>query len=451
MKRLVVLVTALFIPLLVWAQNTQVEKPMTLIKAGRLFDPEAGTYTSNMEILITPQGAIAEVGLGLKYPANTIIYDLSAYTVLPGLIDAHAHTLLEDIVPQRDIRDTLANNSLRSDIYRSLLAVDFARSMLVNGITSLRDVGISGRYADVEVMRALTTTRFHGPRMQASGPSLSPPLGLFYGIASAEMINRDFRVVTGGPDEARQAVREHLARRVSLISVLADNRPNPTQMTYDELLAIVQESRGKAFVSARSTLNQSAMNAARARVHTIDHGIMVHDLYAEKDVMKPEDITLSDETLKEMAQAGVILVATDMSRDVMKAVMEKQRPYDPQNLAQVDKFTALMSDRVRRAFAFGVKIAMGSNYYFDLESEGFTRGAGSRHTLYSYVDAGLPNVEALRAATINGALAMGDPRMGRIRPTAYADLIAVEGDPLVNIRDLDKVRFVMQSGTVVLK
>lgn len=431
MKRLGLLITALLLSCLAIVAAASAVKPLTVVKTGRLFDPSSGTYAAGMQLLIR-DGVVIASGTDLDYPEDTVVYDLSGYTVLPGLIDAHTHLLLEDAIPFEDLRDALAYNANRGTTTRAIMAVPRTEDMLQAGFTSVRDLGLSGQYGDVALRNAFLSPKFAGPRILASGPSLSPPGGLFKDTA-AHLVNEDFRVVRGA-DDARQAVREALSRRVSVISVLADNYPNGLRLSEEELSAIVDEARGKAFVAAHASTDATARAAALAGVRTIEHGSILSE--ATLEIMKKNDVTL---------------VATDLDRQVLLALLYKQKRNDPGNEAKVDAIVKANGERLRRALAAGVRVALGSNYYFDLSPEGISRGQGSKHTIYSYVEAGVSNLEALRMATVNAAYALGTGRIGNLNVNSYADLIAVEGDPLTDIRALDKIKFVMKDGSAVLK
>jgi imidazolonepropionase-like amidohydrolase len=209
-----------------------------------------------------------------------------------------------------------------------------------------------------------------------------------------------------------------------------------TWLSFEEIEAVVQEAHRLGRRVAAHASGEPALLAARAGVDSIEHGY-----------------TLSDETIRMMADKKIFLVPTDSSTD---EDLEKTRDLpEPKRTAERTRIATEYRNnrfamRIQRAMAAGVRIAMGSDTYGDGGGQGVTRGTLSLETLYGYVDAGMTPLQALQTATINAAdLLLPKPRFGTLEPGMLADIVAVDGDPLTDIRAIKNVRFVMQGGAVV--
>ncbi|MEW6762779.1 MAG: amidohydrolase family protein [Pseudomonadota bacterium] len=347
----------------------------TLIYAGRVFDSEGGRMLGPRLILVQ-DGRIAEIGSAIAVPPGTRRIDLRAYTVLPGLIESHAHLLVDASAPPAAVGETL----------RALRGAGHARSYLEAGYTSVRNLGKAGRYADVALKRAIEEGSVPGPRLFVSGPSLAP------GAAGG-----DERVVRGA-DDARAAVREHARQGVDLIRIDANGVDDAT-MSLEEMQAAVGEAHAaKLKVTAYATSDAAIARALEAGVDAIEHGEAA-----------------SSETLHRMRQESVPMV-----------------PLQP------------FGERLRQAQAAGVTLAAGSD-----ASAQPQRGDAARRALLAWVEAGLAPRDILQAATINSARLLGVPGLGVLNAGAHADIIAVQGDPMVELEALNRVVFVMKAGQPV--
>lgn len=426
MRTVTFTVAALF--LVLWTSDLVAQEPASvLIRAGRLFDSEAGAFLENQDILVR-RSRIAAVGPDLTIPDGGEIIDLRNYTVLPGLIDAHTHLLyLED--PSGSLTtEGLKALLLEGEALRALHGAARARTFLDAGITTVRDLGNSGMFVDRALQRAIQDGSVPGPRMLVSGPGLSPVGGQFPGLLpeQADLAAREYRIVTG-PEDAAAAVRENLTFGADVIKIFSNNTPNPGYLSVAEMRAIVGEAEVMgARVAAHATNDRAIWRAVEAGVHSIEHGYQI-----------------TDSTLRFMQERDVALVPTDLDSLTIVRYMEQTGQSSP---ARVLSYLRSHRDRLRRAKALGVTIVAGSDAYIDL---GVPQGSLARRVLFAYHQAGFTPVEVLLAATLNGAkLLGGEGRIGVIKAGAMADIIALEGDPEDDFDALERVRFVMKAGQV---
>ena len=392
---------------------------VTVVKAGRLVDPDSGTVLTDQTIVIRDH-KIAEVGKGLGTPAGAKVIDLSSMTVLPGLIDCHTHLMAR--IP--DERYGYEINLLtKSQAYRALEGAANARTTLEAGFTSVRDVENEGSdYADVALRNAIREGFIEGPRMQVATRGIaavgqyfpfrvSPDLAAF--PAGAQMVS--------GVEEARRAVREQLGRGADLIKIYADWR-EPT-LTIAEMEVVVQEAhRAKRKVAAHATTPAGIRNAVRAGVDSIEHG---HG---------------ADRAALELMKArGVYLVPTlsVVDASVAKAPEQWTSPKSRAFLESIRQAMAIAKE-------LGVRIAAGS------DPAAVDRHGRNAEELEAMTRRGLTALEAIRAATISAADLMGwADDVGAVEAGKFADLIAVQGDPTADISVLQRVKFVMKGGRVV--
>jgi len=251
------------------ATQAQAADPATLIYAGRVFDSEAGQMLGPRLILVQ-EGRIAEIGSAIAVPPGTRRIDLRAYTVLPGLIEAHAHLLVDGGEPSAPIGESL----------RALRGAAHARSYLEAGYTSVRDVGKAGRFADVALKRAIEEGSVPGPRLFVSGPALVSfaPSGERRAVRDAE--------------DARVAVREHARQGVDLIRIDADAVDGQSVFTPEQMQAAVAEAHAARLkVTAFASSDAAIARALEAGVDAVEHGDGA-----------------STETLRRMRQEAVPLV-----------------------------------------------------------------------------------------------------------------------------------------------
>ncbi len=398
-----------------------------LVKAGKLLDVRTSTYLENAAIWIE-QGRIKEVGsvaqVGAHSPKDLAVIDLGRLTVLPGLIDCHTH-LMARFADER--HGYLLGLATKSEAFRALEGAADARVTLEAGFTTVRDVENEGSaYADVALRDAIQQGLVEGPRMQVATRAIaavgqyfpfgvSPDLQAFPG--GAQMIS--------GVEEARRAVREQIGHGTDLIKVYADWR-HPT-LTIEEMRVAVEEAHKQGLkVAAHANTPEGIKNAISAGVDSIEHGHRA-----------------DREAIQLMKEKGIFLVPTVA---VVDADFEKHKndPATPEQRQRMAEFLSGIQQEIATAMNLGVKMACGSD-----PGNVELQGKNARE-LAALVKRGLTPAAAIRCATVNAAELMGwEARVGAIEPGKYADLIAVEGDPLADVSILQHVAFVMKGGQIV--
>ena len=414
--------------------QTPPDTGVTVIHAGRVFDSEAGSFTGPRDIVVRG-GQVTAMSEHADIPRGARVIDLRRYTVLPGLIDAHTHLLYLER-PGEEVVDNVRAVVMEGGALRALHGAARARTYLAAGITTVRDLGNSGRFNDVALRTAIRDGSVDGPRMFVSGPGLAGEGGQFPGLqASYKAIAEEEYRIVHGPEDAAMAVRENVTYGANLIKIYSNNTPNVTSLSSEEMRAIVAEAQRLGVrVAAHSTDDGAVWRATDAGVNSIEHGYQV-----------------ADSTLGLMARKGTCLVPTDIDTATGRQYLLRMPTRGDQprpDTAMLAGYYPAIHDRLMRAVRAGVKICAGSDNYIDL---GWPQGVASRNVLFAYVQAGMTPIQVLQAATINDAQLLGqDGRLGVIKPGAIADIIAVDGDPGQDIYALARVRFVMKGGTVYL-
>ena len=422
--------------------------PAVLVKAARLIDPRSGSALSPAAVLIE-DGKVKLVGPPARVqadtPATVKVVDLGGATLLPGLIDGHTHLLLDVIVPQEaQVKRMTFNGEFEPGLLlaiagmtpsaRVLLGAQLAREDLESGFTTVRNVGHSGIDGDVALRDAINAGRVAGPRMLASGrkiiasgdyiESLNPAVAP--SIAEQEFLFLD------GADSARRAVRANAFYGVDLIKVALDDN-----ISLAEMLALVDEAHReqlKVAVHAPSAL--SIQIAIDAGADSIEHGNEA-----------------SDEQLRAMRTKGIFLDLTPTVFDGtfwarVHSTTVLSADFRAQLLARDARGRERAAALVQRVLRSGVKFAAGSDMCWYLP--GKTRGEAAATMFTALRTAGMPPLDILRAVTTNAAEMLGwQDRVGAVEPGKLADLIAVAGDPLADISELERVRFVMKGGQVI--
>jgi imidazolonepropionase-like amidohydrolase len=391
------------------------------VRAGRLFD---GTekLAANQVILIRGD-RIVKVGPAerVQVPADAEVVDLTHATVLPGLIDAHTHVFGNG----PDFDNQILHDSYQ---YRTLTALANAQKDLMVGFTTLRDLKTLGAmYSDVDLRNAIDRGVVTGPRMQVATRGIQATGGFIMRGYSPEVPLPNALQVVDSPWAGREAVRDQVAHDADLIKVYAaydfhftsDGKlVSPPTFTADEVNAIVDEAHKKGRkVSCHAFAGEGLRNCLNAGVESIEHGAELDD----------GDITL-------MVQKGIYLVPTlyhyqlDREHDMKK--------YGGHSVADVSERS------FRKALAAGVKVAFGSGV------GPFPHGTQTKEFEYM-VKFGMTPVQAIRAATSEAAQLMGwQDRVGSVEAGKFADLVAVAGDPMADITELERVKFVMKGGQI---
>ena len=242
MKKLIVALL-LFLPHFIFGQ----ENKNTLIKAGSMFNSETGTFQPDIAVFISG-GKIQNVkpfkDVSAKEKKEYELIDLSKYTLLPGLIDAHTHLLnKETLISGNNFSglDMMKTLTMTGDAYRAIYGTVRAKAYLEAGITAVQDLGNSGQFDDIALRRAITEGLVDGPRMRCAGPGLSSEGGQMPDVIykHRDIVNDEYRIVKGTAD-ATQAVRENITQGADVIKIYSNNTPNVTALSIGEMQAIVK-------------------------------------------------------------------------------------------------------------------------------------------------------------------------------------------------------------------
>ena len=395
----------------------------TLVRAGRLLDVKTGKVLDNQTIVVvgdTIQSIAATASVPAQ-PADMVI-DLSGLTVLPGLIDVHTHlTGNPDFDPYRELASTNAKETINGVVN--------ARTTLMAGITSVRNVGTGG-FTDVDLRDAINSGQIAGPHMLVSGP----PLSITGGHCDENLLPVQYHVAADGVADGIAAV-QHMVRQnikygADLIKICATggvlskgDDPQAAQYTLEEMQAIVADAhRLGRKVAAHAHGAQGILWATQAGVDSIEHGSYIND-----------------EGIAAMKQHGTYLVPTLYLEDWM-IQSGHLPPFYHQKMVDV---SAVAKSNIKRAMQAGVKIAMGT------DAAVYPHGLNA-HELDVYVNQlVMAPLAALQTATINAADLMGwTAKTGTLEPGKWADIIAVDKNPLDDIRTILDVKFVMKAGVV---
>ena len=396
----------------------------TAIRAGRLIDGKSDTPIVNALIVIEGD-KIVSVTAGGTPPAGVEVIDLSKATVLPGFADTHTHVLLQGDITSEDYDAQLLKQSIP---YRAILGARNARIALEHGFTTLRDLETEGAmYADVDVKTAIANGEVPGPRMQVATRALTPT-----GLYPLLGYSWELKVPTGvqyadGVEGVRKAVREQIMYGADWIKYYSDRHyhfesdgvlHSMVNYTDEEAKAIVDETHrlGKK-VAAHCIGSDGIAAALRAGVDTIEHGD-----------------GLTEALMDEMARKGVYWVPTIM----VGAYVAPGRGGIWQRMADLER------DNLPKAVKHGVKIALGT------DAGGFDwKGLNQALEFDYYVRYGMSPMQAIRTGTTVAAELLGwSDKVGSVEAGKWADIVAVAGDPLKDITELQRVKFVMKGGAV---
>jgi len=394
------------------------------IRAGRLIDGKSEAPVTNAWILI--EGAkIVSVTVGGKAPAGADVIDLSTGTVLPGLVDAHTHVLLQGDVTAADYDEQLLKQSIP---YRAILGARNAQIALSHGFTALRDLETEGAmYADVDVKTAIDNDEIPGPHMQVSTRAMTPT-GMYplLGYSWELKMPKGVQYVDG-VEEARKAVREQVMYGADWIKYYSDHGyfygpdgvlHSHVNFTDQEAKAIVDETHRLGHKVAAHAIGSDGIAAAlKAGVDSIEHG---------DGLTEPE--------MDEMVRRGIYWVPTIM---VGAAVAPGRGGNWPK-----------MVDTEKAAFQLALK--KGVNIVLGTDAGGFDwKALNEAKEFEYYVSYGMTPMQAIRTATTTAAELLGwSDKMGTVEAGKWADLVAVSNDPLKDISELQRVKFVMKSGAV---
>lgn len=392
---------------------------VTAIRAGRIVDPETGNVTTNQIILIERE-EIKAVGSNVAIPSGATVIDLSKETVIPGMMDAHAH-LCMNTQHKRDGGRYYFTTLLDSNAKRAIQGAVNAKSMLEYGFTSVRDIGNEGNYACVEVRRMINSGEIDGPTLITAGRIIAPYGGQFglqpdkQNLAEPEYFFADTR------DEIKKAIRQNLHYGATVIKLVIDDQRYIYSV--DDIKFAIEEAHAAGVkLAAHAWSAAGALNAAKAGVDSIEHAVAI-----------------TDEALAIAKKNNVAIVPIPFTeRD---AVLSG----DPGGNKETNQRWFI--DPVQRAHKAGVTLVWGPDVIYNTKE--FPRGKVSIDTVDEWKMTGIPNLVILQALTTNAAKLLGIERnRGWIKPGFRADIIAVRDNPLEKIETVKDVVFVMRNGKV---
>lgn len=408
---------------LLWSQATQT----TAIRAGKLFDPKAGRMLANQVVLIRGE-LITNVGpaAGVAIPAGATVIDLSRATVLPGLIDGHVHL-------------TDATGGLQ---HQMMVALHSATESLKAGYTTLVVQGShGGGFADVELKRAIEQGLVRGPRLRPAGPILAitaPGNGPY----PLEFKPFEVEIVRDGPDALRAGVRElaHYGADHVKMHTTGDfyfkpdgEMVNQALPSLEEIKAIVDEAHRRGMFVATHTYGGDGLRwAIEAGVDDIQHAVAA-----------------TDEDIQMILQRNLPITSTILD-------LRQDEPVDLKQWAPYSRFR-LMEQTWKKMLKDGVRLGYGSGATPVSNGQGriFNTACNCSHGVQSemfpiFVSWGATPLYALRmATTVNAGIIGWQDKVGTIEKGKYADLIATSGDPLQDISEMQRVKFVMKGGVVI--
>jgi imidazolonepropionase-like amidohydrolase len=407
--------------------------PLLAVRAGALVDGTGAAPVRNAVIVIRGD-RIEAAGAGVKIPPRARVLDLSAYTVLPGFIDAHVHLAGRPVGAGDWVHGAVTD----AEADDALWGAANARVTLLAGFTTVRDVG-ADHFANVALKRAIDAGRVPGPRTIAAGH----PIGISGGHCDVDGYapgalggeRGPLQGIANSRDQVREAVRLQVKYGAGVIKICATggvlsqgDEIGAQQMTEEEMRTAVETARmlGRR-VAAHAHANEGIRAAVRAGVTSIEHGSF-----------------LDDETVRMMVAHGTWLVPTLMAGEAVggstapstlpPAVADKGR-----------RAWAAMQRSIRLAVAGGVKIALGS------DAGVYPHGRNAREFELLVTAGGMTPMQAIQAGTLGAATLLGmESDAGSVAAGKYADLVAVSGDPLADIAVLQHPAFVMKGGEVVL-
>lgn len=405
------------------AQQAPATGGRTLVRAGKVLDVHTGKETAGETVIVVGDRIMA-IAMTAQTPvqAGDKEIDLTRYTVMPGLIDVHTHlTMMPNFDPYWELSMTPGKEAI--------IGVENAKVTLEAGFTTVRNVGANG-YTDVALRDEINAGRIPGPHMQVSGPAL----GITGGHMDENLLPFEYHVtaegVADGIAAVQQKVRQNIKYGADLIKIGASggvlskgDDPQAAQYTIEEMKAIVADAhRLGRKVAAHAHGAQAIAWASEAGVDSIEHGSYIDDA-----------------SIKMMKAHGTYLVPTAYLIDWVKEFGHLPDLYQ-QKMTDVG---AALTANHQHAIAAGVKVALGT------DAAVYPHGLNA-HELDIYVSKyGMTPLAAIQSATLNAADLMGwTDRVGSLEKGKWADLIAVDGDPLGDVKLLQHIPFVMKSGVV---
>jgi imidazolonepropionase-like amidohydrolase len=392
----------------------------TAIRAGAVVDPASASVAYN-QIILVEGGLIKAIGPEIVIPADAAIVDLSKQTVLPGLMDAHTH-LFSAIDPKWDLGDDWIMTIQRREGYRAIMGARHAAEMLEAGFTTVRDVGNSGMYLDMDLEKAIRFGLVPGPTIIPAGRIIAPFGGQFWNTpTNPQHLQMPEFYFADSRDEMRKAIRENIYWGAKVIKIVVDAK-RYTYSAEDIQFMVEEAAQAGLKLAAHVQTERGAHAAIQAKVASIEHGWVISD----------DDLALAKKN-------DVALVSTDFTVFQLQA-----NGFSEEDAKRIHaKYVA----RLTRAHQAGVTLVFGSDVISSRHD--ISRGSQALEYIDSFVEAGVPAPDILRAMTSNAAKLLGVENIrGALKPGMAADIIAVSGNPLTDINLLKKVSFVMRNGVV---
>lgn len=405
------------------------DAPGTLaIRCGRLLDVESGELLEDRTLVVRDGRVARIVAPGEQAREAGATLDLSALTVVPGLIDLHSHLV-------GNVQEAGVPSTTTSPAREALIGVRNARATVEAGFTTVRDLGNFRAFVDVALRDAIEDGDVEGPRMQCAGAFITAPWGGgdVVGLAHDIVLPPDLRFgVVTSTGEVRERVRRLLIGGATVIKCIATGAvltrggvPGAPELTEEQLHAAVEEAAHYgAFVAAHAHGAEGAKRAIRAGVRSIEHGSL-----------------LDEEAIAMLAGTGTYLVM-DLYDGEWIAEHGRAEGWPGETLRKNDETMATAVEVFGKARAAGVRLAFGT------DSGVFPHGLNGRQLAW-YVRWGMSGLEAIRSATMVAAACMGwEDRVGSLAPGRFADLVAVSGDPLADVTVLERPLVVVKGGRV---
>lgn len=397
------------------------------VRAGAVVDVEKGVTRPNQCITVEDD-RIKTVDRCGKAPAGAVVVDWRRYTVLPGLIDLHTH--LADVGQGADVAEPIKTDPVKT----AFIGAKNARDTLMAGFTTVRDVGTYRAFSDVALRDAINAGLIPGPRMAVAGAYLTIPGGggEINGLPYAVPDEMRFGVAKTEA-EAREKAAAILDTKADFLKLIAtgavlalNTEPGQPELTEGQMRAAVEEAAKRGTYATAHAHGADGIKAAiRAGVRSIEHASLI-----------------DDEALALAKAKGVWLVMDVFNGDYIEEVGTKEH-WPADYLRKNRETTDIQREGFRKAVQMGVKLAFGS------DSGVYPHGMNGRQFAYM-VKYGMTPGQAIRAATLDAATVMGwQDKLGTMETGRFADMIAVEGNPLTNVRVLERVQGVIKGGVVV--
>jgi imidazolonepropionase-like amidohydrolase len=391
----------------------------TVIKAGHFFDARTGKMLDNQVIIIKDK-KITAVGAGLKINNTDTVIDLSGEWILPGLMDCHVHITSNLAYRKRNWNevDVTESNSLRA-----IRGTVVAKQLLNNGFTTIKEIGNDANYVTADIIKAIRNGWIEGPTIIYAGKIIAPYGGQSSNVNPEHEHFWDWEYIDADtPDEIKKAMRKNIYYGATVIKmVTGDNGIYNTE----DIKAAVDEAKKynmKVTVHVRNDA-ASGTNVILGGAAAIEHGF-----------------ELDNTQLQLMKAKGTFLVGTDFSFDNWYAY-----GFDS---ARAASLTAMVLDRLKRAYKAGTKMAFGTDIVINLP--GLNRVQSNLKVLATWKAASIPPSYILQTMTINAAELLGvEKERGVLEPSYYADIIALKKNPLEDIDAIQTVQFVMKEGKVI--